>query len=181
MLSIDIGCGTRRHPKATVGVDILALPGVDKVCNFETDPLPFEDNSVDAVYTSHTLEHIRNLDHLLREIVRVAKPDAPVHVVVPHFSNTLGHSDPTHKRLCGLYMFNYYSREKDAHWPVAPYTSDIWFKIRRRYLKFKNRAFDLHRIWERWHNRSEAAQHEYELNAYRRPCYEIHFELAVDK
>jgi len=177
---IDIGCGERKHPNATVGVDILPLPGVDHVCDFEKDPLPFATGSVDAVYSSHTLEHVRNLEHLLREIIRVLKPGGIAHIVVPHFSCTFGHSDPTHKRLFGIYSFNYFSREKDANWTCPSYTNDIWFKIRRKTIRWKHRRFGLDRVYHRVFNRSPYMQYLYEWKfAWILPCYEVEFELVV--
>jgi predicted SAM-dependent methyltransferase len=48
-------------------------------------PLPFEDNSVDAVYTSHTLEHILPdaLPFCLSEVRRVLKPKCKLRICVP--------------------------------------------------------------------------------------------------
>lgn len=47
--------------------------------------LPFEDSSVDYVYSSHFLEHLprRNALHLITESYRVLKPGGIVRVVVP--------------------------------------------------------------------------------------------------
>lgn len=49
--------------------------------------LPFEDNSIDAIYHSHLLEHLdRDIARvLLIEIYRVLKPGGVVRVVVPNF------------------------------------------------------------------------------------------------
>lgn len=47
--------------------------------------LPFADNSIDYLYTSHTLEHITNSDtqKVVRDIFRVLKPGGLVRIVVP--------------------------------------------------------------------------------------------------
>ena len=48
----------------------------DIVHNIVEDPLPFEDNSVNIIFTSHTLEHIypQQLDFVLKEFYRVLIP-----------------------------------------------------------------------------------------------------------
>lgn len=181
VVSIDIGSGGNKNPRAKYGVDRLPLPGVDYVCDFEQDPLPFADSSVDEIFTSHTLEHIRNLDHLLREIVRVAKPGARVEVNVPHFSNTLGYSDPTHVRFFGYFTFDYYSRDKHPQWWVPTYTNDIWFKVVSRRYCFKNLS-SLGAIFEWLFNRDGVMPYLYESKlAWCVPCFELRFALVVNK
>jgi predicted SAM-dependent methyltransferase len=50
-----------------------------------TKPLPFKENEVDFVYTSHFVEHLSYNDAitLMSEIHRVLKPNAVVRIVVP--------------------------------------------------------------------------------------------------
>jgi len=47
--------------------------------------LPYPDASVEAIATSHLLEHLSREegDRLLREIIRVLKPEAPIRIAVP--------------------------------------------------------------------------------------------------
>lgn len=180
-VSIDIGCGSAKHPAARFGVDRLKLRGVDCVCDFDGGGLPFAANSIDAVFTRHTLEHVRDLEGLLREVVRVAKPGASVHVVVPHFSNTLGYSDPTHVRFFGYFTFDYYSREKHPHWWVPTYTSDIWFSVVRREFVFRNLSV-FGGILGWLFNREGFLPYLYESKlAWALPCLELRFELRVEK
>jgi SAM-dependent methyltransferase len=58
---------------------------VDVVCNVEKDKLPYEDNTVDGLYTNDLLEHVQNFDKVLREIHRVCKNGSLVEIIVPHF------------------------------------------------------------------------------------------------
>lgn len=50
-----------------------------------TTPFPWPDASADAVYSSHTLEHLTRADGLkfLTESHRVLKPGSPIRIVVP--------------------------------------------------------------------------------------------------
>ncbi|MCA9978922.1 MAG: class I SAM-dependent methyltransferase, partial [Anaerolineales bacterium] len=105
---LELGCGPRQKDDR-IGIDRLNLPGVDIVADLEAG-LPFlPDNSVDAIHSKSFLEHVDNLELLMREIARVLKPGGKKHLFVPHFSNPYYYSDYTHQRFFGLYSFQYFS------------------------------------------------------------------------
>jgi len=52
--------------------------------DFECDPLPWPTATVDAITCMHLVEHLRDLNLLLREITRVLKPGARVYFETPH-------------------------------------------------------------------------------------------------
>jgi len=60
-----------------IGVD-LDYPGYDGTT------LPFADDSVDAVYSSHVLEHVRDYVATIRDWHRVLRPGGFIVCVVPH-------------------------------------------------------------------------------------------------
>jgi SAM-dependent methyltransferase len=111
-LKIDLGCGSRPK-KGYYSLDLLEMNGVDIVAdlNQPLDMLP--DNSCSHIFSNHVFEHIHDLNVLMGEIYRIAKPCANLEIVVPHFSNVFGYSDPTHVRLFGIYSFYYYVRRCD--------------------------------------------------------------------
>lgn len=91
-LRVELGGG--EHPRAGfVQVDKVPYPGVKHVLDFETlaeagkpgSHLPFPDESVTEVYSSHCLEHVRNLKGLLHEVTRVCAIGAHVTLKVPHW------------------------------------------------------------------------------------------------
>lgn len=55
--NLDIGCGANKNP-GFVGLDILDLPGVDIVWDFNRTPWPLPDECVLKAVASHVLEHI---------------------------------------------------------------------------------------------------------------------------
>jgi SAM-dependent methyltransferase len=111
---IRLNLGVGRRPRDTyVGLDWIEMPGVDIVADLNEPLAELPTNSVEAIYTHHTFEHVVNFLPLLKEIHRVVIPDGRIEIVVPHFSNPYGFSDPTHVRFFGLYSFYYFSDEAD--------------------------------------------------------------------
>jgi SAM-dependent methyltransferase len=49
------------------------------------NPLPFPSNSVDYIYTSHTLEHVEHYEskQILQECYRILKPQGIIRIVLP--------------------------------------------------------------------------------------------------
>ena len=69
---IDLGAGPTKHP-GSFGVDFCRRAGVDLLCDLE-QPLPFRSDSVDTVYSSHVVEHVRNFVSLMEEVYRICRP-----------------------------------------------------------------------------------------------------------
>lgn len=109
---LNLGVG-RRPRDGYYGLDHIAMPGVDVVADLNEPLSDLPNNSVEAIYTHHTFEHVVNFLPLLKEIHRVVIPDGRVEVIVPHFSNPYAYSDPTHVRFFGLYTFYYFADEAD--------------------------------------------------------------------
>lgn len=83
MKLLNIGCGAYYHP-AWTNIDVA--PVSPAVLSWDIKKgLPFKNDTFDAVYHSHVLEHLSPKDALafLNEAVRVLKPKAVMRVVVP--------------------------------------------------------------------------------------------------
>jgi predicted SAM-dependent methyltransferase len=115
-IKLDVGGGLRKVAEDYLSVDIRNDDGVDVVCDIENQRLPFDDSSVDEIYTHHTLEHIGNLVFVMNEFFRVLHWGGTVTIIVPHFRSASAYSDPTHKRVftpdsmryfCGEYLKKY--------------------------------------------------------------------------
>ena len=63
----------------------IDLYNADYLCDFRKDTLPFDDCSLDAVYTSHVIEHLTKESgiRLFREIYRCLKPNGYCRIVTP--------------------------------------------------------------------------------------------------
>ena len=85
-MKIDLGGGRIPRP-GHVNVDLL--PCADVVLNLEdvgrgVARLPFRDNTVDVVYSSHCFEHVDPYNGVLLEIARVCRLGAKVEIRTPH-------------------------------------------------------------------------------------------------
>lgn len=94
---LDIGCGPNKTPNAT-GIDIHPYDGVDVVHDIQSYPWPLKNNTFDKIVCSHVIEHIDDTVAFMREIHRIAKPNAQVTIITPHFSSSNSWVDPTHKK-----------------------------------------------------------------------------------
>jgi predicted SAM-dependent methyltransferase len=109
---LDIGCGKlddpkiRRYqrylghyePQQYIGVDRVKLLGVDIVADI-TQGLPFEDETVEEIICIHVLEHIRDLEFVMKEFHRILKAGGVLRVWVPHCFSPGAFGDSTHVRF----------------------------------------------------------------------------------
>lgn len=93
---LDIGSGKGNHLVGFSRRGIICF-GLDKrdecidvleefdirQCNIEVDPFPFEDNSMDFVYSKSVLEHVTNADNFLSQTLRILKPGGLVILMCP--------------------------------------------------------------------------------------------------
>lgn len=110
---IDVGCGRgdflyafQRAGLNAIGVDGEDGDGRKDIIggiNLETDALPFDDESVDVVFTKSVMEHLHKPDNMLKECYRILKPGGLIIAMVPDW------------KTC---MYIYY----DDHTHVQPYT-----------------------------------------------------------
>jgi SAM-dependent methyltransferase len=82
-LRLDLGCGSTKK-EGTIGLDFQSLPGVDYVLDIESQPLPFADQSVEYVFSSHFLEHTYNPGNVLAEVGRVCIDGAQLEFWTPY-------------------------------------------------------------------------------------------------
>lgn len=135
---LDLGAGRKRVP-GRITIDKVDLPHVDIVADLEMGLSFLRDGCVDRIYCRSVLEHIVNFELLLREMLRVLKPQGTAHVYVPHFSNPYYYSDYTHKRFFGLYSFYYFvDPERQLSRKVPTFYSDIRIRVLSLRLVFRS-------------------------------------------
>lgn len=82
---VDLGCGTKpyiaefKNVTNYIGLDIEHSGNNDGKSSvdvfYDGKTFPFENNSIDGVFSSETFEHIFNLEDIIQEIQRVLKKD----------------------------------------------------------------------------------------------------------
>lgn len=104
MKLLNVGCGNRLISNAD-NIDIFVHPSVDKdsVIVAPAWDLPYDDASVDMIYTCHMLEHVRQDQAIdtIKEFYRVLKPGGRAFIEVPNaawgavvYLLALEHGDP---------------------------------------------------------------------------------------
>jgi ubiquinone/menaquinone biosynthesis C-methylase UbiE len=145
-MKINLGSGNKRIQGYT-NFDILPLENVDMVCDLNKD-IPLDDNSVDEVYSSHCLEHIKDLIFVMEEIYRVCKNGAVVEIICPYFKSSGAFKDPTHVNFITENTFYYFDKDVVKRGTLPDYNFKCNFKVKEisyiypyrkmKYLPFKN-------------------------------------------
>jgi len=178
---LELGSGPAKQISEAITVDMLDMEGVDIVCNLD-EGFPFlEDNSIDEIYSFHFLEHVKDVNLMMREIYRVLKVGGKNIGAVPYFANPYFYSDPTHKTTFGLYTFSYFSKIPHFKRRVPTFYNDINFQINKVEFRFRSNFFLRHRIkklLQRLFNANRYLKEFYEEQlCYLVPAYELYFEL----
>lgn len=110
---LDLGCGRGEFLRGFIrcglngfGVDQSAIaksicPEVEILqSDLENDPLPYNDNSFDIVFSKSVLEHFYYPERLVAEIYRIVKPGGLVITMVPDWEAVYNifYDDYTHRR-----------------------------------------------------------------------------------
>lgn len=130
-LKIDLGCGSRKK-EGTIGIDLIEQPGVDYALNLQTEPLPFPNQSVEYVHSSHFLEHIENAHYVVqifKEISRVCVDGAQLELWTPYawsnsafvFGHNLFFNEDHYLHLCA-WNSNFWEKELKARWLLKEVT-----------------------------------------------------------
>lgn len=87
MNMLNIGCGSRFH-SAWTNIDFFAYSKEVKKVNI-LKGLPFENESMDVIYSSHLFEHLtkQQTNNLLNECKRVLKKNGIIRITVPDLEN----------------------------------------------------------------------------------------------
>jgi len=92
---LNLGCG-EHHKEGYVNLDWQPLTAPDISHDLNQLPYPFEENVFDLVEAYHVLEHLDKPFAVMGELHRILKPDAELHIKVPHFSRGFTHAEHMH-------------------------------------------------------------------------------------
>lgn len=126
---LNLGCGNDIR-KDFVNVDQMKIPGVDVVCDINAKKLPFENDTFEVIMLNHILEHIQNLEALLKELYRVSKNGGRILIRVPYFSHESAFSHYQHIRRFTWTTFDLFDPNHTEH-----FHTDIKFKVVKKELR----------------------------------------------
>lgn len=106
-LNLHLGSGRIRIDGFT-NVDIAPLPEVDVVHDLDVAPWPFADESVQEIRAFDIFEHVNNPITFMTEGHRVLVPGGSFLIRTTHWKSESAFTDPTHKRFCTPYTFDYW-------------------------------------------------------------------------
>lgn len=103
------------------------------------EPLPYDDETVVAIFALHFFEHLTKEEFLsvLRECERVLVTYGVINVVVPHWSAEIAHQDLDHKLFFSeqtfenLFNNSYYQGTMPRNWKLMIHTSLIMGVVQR--------------------------------------------------
>lgn len=110
MRRLHLGCGAT-HKKGYINIDSTPLPSVDLVRDVLRG-LPFDDESVDEIYSENFLEHVPQTEviWIMNEMHRVMKSGCISHHLIPEAGTTLFFQDPTHLSHWCFATFTYFEQ-----------------------------------------------------------------------
>ena len=137
MVRLDFS-GHAKHAARAMRINAFAAAGV--TCIAQAGPhLPFRDGSVDELFLGRTIMYRNEIAVTLDELWRVCKPNALIHLTLPHASSAIATSrDANARPLLTLNTFNYYdprSKPWDAPTPTA-------FAVERAHLRVAGQRGD---------------------------------------
>ena len=118
-MKLNMGCGHNKR-SGYVNVDMSPVCYPDVVCDLETLPWPWEDNSVEAVLFNHSLEHLgqnsRVFLGMMKELYRICRDGAEIEINVPHPRHDNFINDPTHVRIITPGLLQLFDRSLNDEW-----------------------------------------------------------------
>jgi predicted SAM-dependent methyltransferase len=108
-LKLNIGAGITYIP-GFVNIDVTDR--ADTCLDLNHERLPFDDNSVDLIFTNHTIEHLHGYLHAIGEMHRVLRHGGELLVGVPYVTLTeFNLVNPYHKQHFNEFSFDFFDPE----------------------------------------------------------------------
>ncbi|MBI5588695.1 MAG: class I SAM-dependent methyltransferase [Deltaproteobacteria bacterium] len=151
MKILDVGCGKNKTAGA-VGMDMDRDSAAEIIHDLDVFPYPLPDNEFDLLICSHIIEHVADVKGFLDELRRIAKPNAIIRGITPHFSNPCGYYDPTHRHYFGFkfleffaegntktaggFFFRAANRLLECYYPIPRFSKEKNFRLLKTELYF---------------------------------------------
>lgn len=111
-MRIDLGCGNHKF-RDCIGIDRIAYPDTDLVWDYNKR-LPFEDDTVEFVMASRSLEYVDDLQAVMQELYRVCRHKAMVCIIAPYAHVGAHMVNPEYKQLFNEHSPRYWTSSPDT-------------------------------------------------------------------
>ena len=126
MIKLNLGCGHNKK-EGFINIDKMEENEPDLLFDLECKkPFPFPDNSIDYVYGSHVIEHIRDIFCLFRELYRICKPGAQLMFITPYATSDDAFESLDHCRMLNENSWMYLDKITNDG---CAYAIDFDFKV----------------------------------------------------
>jgi SAM-dependent methyltransferase len=129
-VKIHVGCGVN-YLEGYINIDSSAMVKPDIVADI--CKLPFEDSSIDEIYTAHTLEHVNDFEKAMRELHRVLKTGGVLKIIVPYPSSNYAFI-PQHLHYFGWNSFKPFKKSDGMDYYYDFHFSEVEQKFSFRSL-----------------------------------------------
>lgn len=155
-MKVDLGCGKNKM-LGYYGIDKIATKETDMVCDFDEERIRLKDDSCTELFSRHTLEHCKNIVHVMAEIYRICKDGARVTIIVPYGTSHQWIQDPTHQTCFNEDTFRKYFCNPEYVASFSDYGIRGFFKEEEVFIKGKDILhLELHailRVKKQWKTR----------------------------
>lgn len=158
-LRLDLACG-ETPAQDYQGVDKYPVGDTKWICDLDTYPWslngqPLPDESCDALYCSHFVEHVEDLVAFMDECWRVLVPRGTLTIRHPYQFSVWAWQDPTHRRALNEYTWAYFDRGQREHLHIDHYVgtkADFEVDVRPSVVETGLEAFPYEEILRRMHH-----------------------------
>lgn len=104
---LNLGCGFKKLVGAEwINVDAHDVCRPDMVCDLNSFPYPWADDSIDHIYISHVLEHIPDWWMAFTECARILKVGGTIEIRVPDESSATALTYRDHHHVFSMCSFH---------------------------------------------------------------------------
>jgi hypothetical protein len=176
---LNLGCGVNLM-EGYLNIDKFGKP--DLVHDLNVFPWPFDDDSVEEVNAKHVLEHlgetIEQRFGIIKELYRICKNGAMIHIEVPHPRHEDFISDPTHVWPIMPGQFELLSKKKNEEWEKEGFSNSQLAKFLD--VDFEIKAINLAIMKDNLPNGDENS-YQMEAIKHNNIIKEIHMDVEVVK
>jgi len=143
-IRLNLGCGADIR-KGYVNVDLHGSP--DVTLDLNSANWPWEDNSVQEVAMYHVLEHLPDTIQVMRELYRICRDGAKVHIRVPHPRHDDFLSDPTHVRPITIKLLWLFSKRQCQFWKESKSANTPLATIHNVDFEVTESFYNIEQMW----------------------------------